>query len=90
MKKTETEKINKIYKILNIIYICLVITSIILFSLTMTTRKPINSTYALLTTLSVISCIILNTFRKKYKRIKHDLYIRETAIKDALDDKILK
>lgn len=90
MKKTETEKINKIYKILNIIFICLIILSVIFFGITMSTKKPINDTFALLTSLSVISCIILNIFRKKYKKIKYELYIKETAIKDTLNDKILK
>lgn len=84
------EKSKKKLKIYKIALILLITSNLILFACAMTPQFNMVLIFSIFFVLSIIPMIIINKKRKYYKKVVYELEIRETAIKETLNDKILK
>lgn len=84
------EKAKKKYKIYNWLFISIIIINFILFICAITPEFNMVVIFTVSLAISIIPFIIIKNKRKSYKKLIYDLSIQENAIKDTLDDKILK
>lgn len=84
------EKAKKKYKIYKWIFISIIIINFILFICAMTPEFNMVIIFSVTLVISIIPFIIIKNKRKFYKKLVYDLTIKETAIKETLNDKHLK
>ena len=78
------------YKIYKSLYLSILIFTIIFFICTLSPEFNIIYIFALSLIPLIILIVIMNNKRKYYKKLIYDLEIRETSIRETINDKHLK